>query len=183
MEFKDQRQKLTEKEKSKKVLLKKLQKLRKSGEEPMSKTVMTNVEMEQKETKMELPAVSAIKGEMCETDESSLKPQDVGMKTEESKRMSQTEGCVNKEDAEWYQENVSDAFDQLKSGLLQDEQLHMLLERFMLEICRCMQHIKLQPEIGLAEIQDIVNMIVDKDGTALKSFLKGDLVLSKEVWQ
>ena len=46
-----------------------------------------------------------------------------------------------------------------------------------------MQHIKLQPKIGLAEIQNIVNMIVDKDGTALKSFLKGELVLSKEVWQ
>ena len=26
-------------------------------------------------------------------------------------------------------------------------------------------------------------MIADKDGTALKSFLKGELVLSKEVWQ
>ena len=85
MEFKDQGQKLTEKEKSKKVLLKKLQKLRKSGEEPMSKTVTTTVEMEQKETKMELPAVSTIKGEMCKTGESSLKPQEVGMKTEESK--------------------------------------------------------------------------------------------------
>ena len=46
-----------------------------------------------------------------------------------------------------------------------------------------MQHIKLQPEIGLADIQDIINMITDKDGTALKSFLKGELVLSKEVWQ
>ena len=53
----------------------------------------------------------------------------------------------------------------------------------MSEIHRSMQHIKLQPEIGLAEIQDIVNMIADKDGTALKSFMKGELVLSKEVWQ
>ena len=103
MEFKDQGQKLTEKEKSKKVLLKKLQKLRKSGEEPMSKTVTTNVEMEQKETKTELPAVSAIKGEMHGTGESSLKSQEAGMKTEKSKRKtSQTKGCVNKEDAEWY---------------------------------------------------------------------------------
>ena len=46
-----------------------------------------------------------------------------------------------------------------------------------------MQRIKLQPEIGLAEVQDIVNMVADKEGTALKSFIKGDLVLSKEVWQ
>ena len=46
-----------------------------------------------------------------------------------------------------------------------------------------MQHIKLQPEVGLAEIQDIVDTIADKDGTALKLFLKGELVLSKEVWQ
>ena len=45
-----------------------------------------------------------------------------------------------------------------------------------------MQHIKLQPGIGLAEIQDIINMIPDKDGTALKSFLKGELVLNKVVW-
>ena len=100
MEFKDKGQKLTEKEKSKKVLLKKLQKLRKSGEESMSKTVMTTVEMEQKETKTELPAVSAIKNEMCDIGESSLISQEVGTKTEENKRISQTEGCVNKEDVE-----------------------------------------------------------------------------------
>ena len=84
---------------------------------------------------------------------------------------------------EWYQENVNDAFDQLKNGLLQDEQLHTLVEKFTSEIRRSMQRIKLQPEIELAEIQDIVNMVADKDGTALKSFLKGELVLSKEVWQ
>ena len=146
MEFEEQGQKLTEKERSKKVLLKKLQKLRKSGENPMGKTATTTVKMEQKETKTELPAVSTIKGEMHKTGESSLKSQEVGMKTEESKRKtSQTEGCVNKEDAEWYQKNISDAFDQLKSGLLQDEQLHMLVEKFTLEIRRCMQYIKLQP--------------------------------------
>ena len=97
--------------------------------------------------------------------------------------MRPADGCVNKEDVEWYQNNVSVAFDQLKSGLLQDEQLHMLVQKFTLEIHRCMQHIKLQPEIGLAEIQDIVDTIADKEGTALKSFLKGELVLSKEVWQ
>ena len=184
MELKEQGQKLTEREKSKKVLLKKLQKLKKSGEKPTSKTAMTTVEMEQKETKTELPAVSTIKGKMHKTGESLLKSQEVGTKTEESqKQRSQMEGCVNKEDAEWYQKNISDAFDQLKSGLLQDEQLHMLVEKFMLEIRRCMQHIKLQPEIGLAEIQDIINTITDKEDTALKSFLKGELVLSKEVWQ
>ena len=67
--------------------------------------------------------------------------------------------------------------------MLQDEQLHTLVQKFTLEIHRCMQHIKLQPEIGLVEIQDIVDTIADKEGTALKSFLKGELVLSKEVWQ
>ena len=104
------------------------------------------------------------------------------MKTEKSKKkMSQAEGCVNKDDAEWYQENVSDAFDQLKSSLLQDEQLHTLVENFMSEIHTSMQRMKLQPEIGLAEIQDIVNMVAYKDGTALKLFFKGELVLSKEV--
>ena len=56
-------------------------------------------------------------------------------------------------------------------------------QKFTFEVCRCKQHIKLQPEIGLAEVQDIVNIIADKEGTALKSFLKGELVLSKEVWQ
>ena len=79
---------------------------------------------------------------------------------------------MNKEDAEWYQKNVSYAFDQLKSGLLQDEQLHMLVEKFTLEICRCMKHIKLQPEIGLAEVHDIVNTITDKEGTFLKVILE-----------
>ena len=126
--------------------------MRKLGEKPKSKTEMTTVEMEQKETKTKVPAVLTIKNETCEIGESSLKLQEVGTKTEESKRISQTEGCVNKEDAEWYQKNISVALDQLK---MQDEQLHMLVENFMLEIHRCMQHIKLQPEIGLAEIQDI----------------------------
>ena len=73
MEFKEQGQKLTEREKSKKVLLKKLQKLRKLGEKPMSTTAMTTVEMEQKETKMELPAVSTIEAEMHKTGKSLLK--------------------------------------------------------------------------------------------------------------
>ena len=183
-ELKIQGQKLTEKEKSKNVVLKMLQKLRKSGEKPMSKTETTTVEIEQKETKMKPPAVSTIKSETREIGEKSLKPQEVGTKAGESKKkMSPTDGCVNKEDAEWYQNNVSMAFDQLKSGLLQDEQLHTLVQKFMLEVCRCMQHIKLQPEIGLAEVQDIVNTIADKEGTALKLFLKGELVLSKEVWQ
>ena len=66
---------------------------------------------------------------------------------------------------------------------MQDEQLHALVEKFTSEIRISMQRIKLQPEIGLAEIQGIVNTVADKDGTALKSFLKGELVLSKEVWQ
>ena len=149
----------------------------------MSKTETTTVEMEQKETKTKLPAVSTIKSETHKVGKISLKSQEVGMKTEESKGIGQTEGCVNKEDVEWYQNNVTVAFNQLKSSLLQDEQLQMLVQKFTLEIHRCMQHIKLQPEIGLAEIQDIVNTIADKEGTALKSFLKGELVLSKEVWQ
>ena len=56
-------------------------------------------------------------------------------------------------------------------------------QKFTIEICRCMQHIKRQPGVGLAEIQDIADTIADKEGTALKSFLKGELVLSKHVWQ
>ena len=183
MQFKSQEQKLIEKEKSKKLLLKKLQKLRKLGE-PMSKTETTTVKIEQKETKKKLPTASIINSERHKIGESSLKPQEVGTKTGESNRKtSPTDGCVNKEDAEWYKNNVSIAFDQLKSGLLQDEQLQMVVQKFTLEICRCMQHIKLQPEVGLAEIQDIVDTVVDKEGTALKLFLKGELVLSKEVWQ
>ena len=150
----------------------------------MSKTETTTVKVEQKETKMKPPTTSTIKSEKCEIGESSLKLQEVGTKTGESKKkMSPADGCVNKEDAEWYQNNVSIAFNQLRSGLLQDEQLQMVVQKFTLEICRCMQHIKLQPEVGLVEIQDIVDTIVDKEGTALKSFLKGELVLSKEVWQ
>ena len=97
--------------------------------------------------------------------------------------MSPADGCVKKEDAEWYQNSVSIAFNQVKSGLLQGKQLQTLIQKFTLEICRCMQHIKLQPGVGLAEIQDIVDTIADKEGTALKSFLKGELVLSKEMWQ
>ena len=53
----------------------------------------------------------------------------------------------------------------------------MLVQKFTIEIRRCMQHIKLQPEVGLAEIQDIVDTIADKEGKALKSFLKEKLVL------
>ena len=182
MEFKSQEQKLTEREKSKKVLLKKLRKLRKSGE-PMSKTETTTLKVEQKETKMKPPAASTIKSETHEIVESSLKLQEVGTKTGESKKkMSPADRCVNKEDAEWYQNNVSIAINQLKSALLQDEQLQMVVQKFTFEIRRCMRHIKLQPEIRLAEIQDVVGTIADKEGTALKLFLKGELVLSKEVW-
>ena len=92
---------MTDKEKSKKVLLKKLQKLRRSGEELMSKVTTTTGKMEQKEIKTELPAAPVFEDRMHETGKSSLKSQEVGMKTGESKKkMSQTEGCVNKDDAE-----------------------------------------------------------------------------------
>ena len=97
--------------------------------------------------------------------------------------MSPADRCVNKEDADWYQNNVSIAFNELKSGLLQGKQLQTVVQKFTLEICRCMQHIKIQPSVGLVEIQDIVDTIAGKEGTALKSFLKGKLVLSKDVWQ
>ena len=46
-----------------------------------------------------------------------------------------------------------------------------------------MQHIKLQPEIGLAEVQDTVNTIANKDGTALKSFLKRGVGPKQRSWQ
>ena len=49
MQFKNPEQKLTERKKSKKVLLKKLQKLRKSGG-PGSEVEMTTVKIKQKET-------------------------------------------------------------------------------------------------------------------------------------
>ena len=127
--------------------------MKKLREEPMGKATMTTEKMEQKEVKTELPAAPVIEGRMCETGESLLQSQEVGTKSRKSKKkMSQTEGCINKDDAEWYQENINGAFDQLKKGLLQDEQMHALIEKFMSKIRRSMQHIKLQPEIELAEI-------------------------------
>ena len=66
--------------------------------------------------------------------------------------MSPAEGCINKEDAEWYQNSVSIAFEQLKHELLQGEQLQTVSEKFTQEIRRCMQHINLQPGVGSAEI-------------------------------
>ena len=154
------------------------------GEQPMSKLTTTTERIEQKEVKMESLAAPVIEDEVCKTGESSLKLQEVGTEAGESKKkMSQTEGYINKEDAGWYQENVNDAFDELKKDLLQDEQLHTLIEKFMFEVRRSMQSIKLQPKKELVEIRDIVDMIADKDGTPLKSFLKGELVLNKEVWQ
>ena len=67
MEFKSQGQKLTEKEKLKKVLLKKLQKLRKSRDEPKSEVTMTTKRIEPKEVKTELPAVYNGHGEDKQT--------------------------------------------------------------------------------------------------------------------
>ena len=149
----------------------------------MSETVMTMKKKEQK-VKTESPASPAVKDEISKTHESLLKSQEVDRKTGQSKKItSQIQGYVNKNDAEWYQWKSNDAFNQLKNGLLHDNQLHALIEKFTLEIRKSMQHIKLQLRIELAEIQDIVNMVVDKEDIALKSFLKGESVLSKEVWQ
>ena len=116
----------------------------------------------QKELKTELPAASVIKDKVDKTGKTSLKSQEVSMKTgENKKKMSQTEGCVNKDGAEWYQGNVNDVFNQLNNALLQGNQLYTLIKKFMTEIHKSMQHIKLQPEIVLTEIQDIVNMVAD----------------------
>ena len=98
-----------------------------------------------------------------------LKLQEVETKTGKSKKKrSPTDGCVNKEDAGLYQNSVSIAFNQLKSGILQGEQLHTVVQKFTPEMRRCMQHIKLQPGVELAEVQDIVDTITDKEGKALK---------------
>ena len=104
-----------------KVLLKKLQKLKKLRDEPKSEAKTATKKMEQKEIKTELPAAPVIMDKISKTGKSSLKSQEVGKKTEEClKKLSQTKGCVNKDDVEWYQENINDAFDQLKSDLLKD---------------------------------------------------------------
>ena len=84
MQFKSPEQKLTVREKSKKVLLKKLQKLRKSGG-PGSEAEMTTVKIDQKETETKLPTASTIKKQTCEIGESLLKLQEVETKTGKSK--------------------------------------------------------------------------------------------------
>ena len=173
MQFKNPEQKLTEREKSKKILLKKLQKLKKSGG-PGTEAETTTVKIEQKKIETKSPTTSTTKKETCQIGESSLKSQEVEAKTGKSKKkLSPADRCVNKEDAEWYQNSVSIAFNQLKSEMLQGEQLQTVVQKFTLEIGRCMQHIKLQPGVGLVEIQDILDTIADKEGTALKLFLKG----------
>ena len=100
VQFKNPEQKLTEKEKSKKVLLKNLQKLEKAGG-PVSEVEMTTEKIKWKGTETELCTASTIKKETCEIGESLLKLQEVETKTGKSKKkMSPTDGCVNKEDAE-----------------------------------------------------------------------------------
>ena len=77
----------------------------------MGKVEITTVKIEQKETKTKLPAVSTVKSETHKIGKSSLKPQEVGTEAGESKRkMTPADGCVNKEDAEWYRNSVSVAF-------------------------------------------------------------------------
>ena len=85
MEFKNQGQKLTEKEKLKKIFLKNLQKLGRSGDEPKSEVMMTIKKKEQK-VKTESPAAPVAKDEISKTGESSLKSQEVGKKTGENKK-------------------------------------------------------------------------------------------------
>ena len=183
IQLKNPEQKLTEREKMKKALLKKIQKLRKS-EGPVSEAEKTTAKIGEKKTNTGLFTASTIKKEICKIGDSSLKSQKVETEIGKSKRrMSPVEGCINKEDAEWYQNSVSIAFKQLKNELLQGEQLQTVSGKFTLEIHRCMQHINLHPGVGLVEIQDIIDTIIDKKGTALKSFLKGESVLSKDVWQ
>ena len=159
----------------KKALLKKIQKLRKS-EGPVSEAERTTSKIGEKKTDTDSFTASMIKKEICEIGESLLKLQKVETEIGKSKkRMSPAEGCINKEDAEWYQNSVSIAFDQMKNELLQDEQLQTVAGKFTLEIW-CMEHINLQPGVGLAEIQDIMDTIIDRKGTALQSFLKRELV-------
>ena len=79
MQFKNLEQKLTEREKSKKVLLKKLQKLRKSGG-PVGQAKITTVKIKWKRTETKSSTASTIKKETCEIGESLLKSQEVEKK-------------------------------------------------------------------------------------------------------
>ena len=118
MQFKNLEQKLTEREKSKKVLLKKLQKLRKSGGS-VGQAKITTVKIKWKRTETKSSTASTIKKETCEIGESSLKSQEVEKITGKSKKkMSPTDGCVKKEDAEWYQNSFSISFNKLKNWML-----------------------------------------------------------------
>ena len=127
MQLKNLEQKLTEREKSKKVLLKKLQKLRKAGG-PMSEAEMITEKIKQKGTGTKSSTASTIKKETCKIGESLLKLQEVETKTDKSKKnTSPTDGCVNKEDAEWYQNSVRIASNQLKNEMLQGEQLQTVV--------------------------------------------------------
>ena len=160
--------------------------MRQSGEQPKSKPTMATEKIKYKEIRTELLTAPVMEEKIYKISESLLKPQDVGTKTGGSKKkISEAEGCVNKEDADWYQKNVNDVLDQLIKDLLQDEdeKLHTLIEKFVLEVHKSIQHINLQPGIELVEMQDIVDTIADKDGTPLKLFLRGELVLNKDVWQ
>ena len=100
---------------------------------------MTTEKIKWKGTETELSTASTIKKETCEIGKSSLKLQEVGTKTGKSKKkMSPTDGCVKKEDAEWYQNIVSIAFNRLKNGMLQGEQLQTVVQKFTLELHTCM---------------------------------------------
>ena len=101
----------------------------------MSEVETTTEKIKQKGTKTKSSTASTIKKETCEIGDSSLKSQEIETKTDKSKKkMSPTDRCMNKEDAEWYQNIVSIAFNQLKNGMLQGEQLQMVFQKFALEI-------------------------------------------------
>ena len=164
-DIKSEGQRLTEKEKSKKVLLKKLQKLWEAGgksQDSMTATSKTPKDAEvMREIKTEHPKPHSdelVMKKWSETGETSQKSHEISeVMKEESKQKIKMKGCFNKEDAEWHLENVNKAFEQLKSGLLKNKLLSVLMGNFMREICNSMQCIKLQPEIRLAEVNDIID--------------------------
>ena len=90
--------------------MKKLQKLRRSEDEPTSEAVMTRKKMEQK-VKTDSSAAPWVKAKTSETQGNLLKLQDINRKTKHNKEIrNQTEGCVNTDDVEWYQESANNVF-------------------------------------------------------------------------
>ena len=91
--------------------------------------------------------------------------------------------CINKEEADWYVTQITQAAENIKQELLEDKNLKELIRQFLDVIHDCMKELKLQVDTTSKNKEAISSTVIDYVGTAWRAWLHGQPVMPSNTWK